>query len=907
MYKLWMQIIKFGITGVVNTLIDFGLFNLLMHLTGIYKGWPVFIFSTVSVSIAILNSYLMNRKWTFNSQQDRISSEMGRFLLVSIVGMLINSLMAASVSVLGHWVPVSVYLLPNIGKGLGAVLSATWNFLAYRYWVFGPAAGGDSASDCQAMEPGLVSIVIPAYNEEKRLEARVRQLMEGLDFAAEIVLVDDGSSDGTLDLIKKLADQYPLIRWLGHERNRGKGAAVKTGVLAARGEYIIYTDADQSFTLEHIKQIRQSLMVGHPIAIGSRQTSQGRRVQGESKLRRLLGRVFNLYVQTLLLRGIGDTQCGLKGFHHEEARAVFSRQRMEGFAFDVEILSLARALEYPIISVPVRVVDCEGSTVNPLLSPVKMGLDVLRIKTGLVLNIYELKNLTSRWMAMAGGTALFIAALLVRWPWLWTVPRYIDELREVTLAYAIYLGKTLPLHNAAHDIGSLHNYILAGIFELFGPNILWPRLYVAVTAALTVLLLYRLGLRMFDRWVGLLAAGLLLTNGMHILVTHMAWANCTTPFFFVLALLAMENARQKQSGYWLIAAAFMWAAALQTHSSVVIYILVAFIYVLSNEFQEKAKISLKWYIGAALAFLAGYANMIYYNIVSRGGSIIWLSNKGYAMERKPGLVSYFKNMEQMFNELIRSVCSDYSLHPHVWNYLSHPLFLLTVVLLAVGCYLAIKKKQSLPVWMLVGGFLIMPWINQRYVFYVTTRYIMPLILCTILLVSMAAIHILGRLREKVKNPRQITVPAAGLAVAFIIAQFFPYYDYCKACQPTNMSNQAAMDVMSFVDSKDKNARLVLVDKKLPLENHPLPDLLKIERKPFIMIPGDGGQSSGSDWTETLNRYRHEKILAVVSQNTYRHIQDQLSGVQAFPISSMVAFPQPQDSPRVIYVLEFQGR
>lgn len=907
MYKLWKQILKFGITGVVNTLIDFGLFNLFMLITGIYKGWPIFLFSAFSVAAAILNSYFMNRKWTFDSQQERVASEMGRFLLVSIVGMLINSLMATGVTALGTWAPVSIYLLPNIGKGMGAVLSATWNFLAYRYWVFGVPGSVDSTAQLwEVMEPGLTTIIIPAFNEEKRLEARVHQLQD-LDFPTEILIVNDGSIDATLDLIECLAGQYPNLRWLSHEHNRGKGAAVQTGVRAARGEYIIFTDSDQSFTPEHIGNIKKTLLDGHPIAIGSRDSVWGRSVQGESRLRRFLGRTFNLCVQTLLLYGIRDTQCGLKGFRWEEARDIFNRQRMEGFAFDVEILALARALNYQIKPVPVQVAACEGSTVNPLISPVRMGWDVLRIKLGLILNTYQLDTWRTRWAPLATGSALFIAALLVRWPWLWTVPRYIDELREVNLAYSIFLGKEWPLHNAGHDMGALHNYILAGIFKLFGPNILWPRLYVAVTAALTVVLIYRLGLRLYGRWTGLLAAGLLLTNGMHILVTHMAWGNCTTPLFFVLALLAMDNTRQRQSGFWLLAAALLWAATLQTHSSVIIYILAAFIYAMSNEFYKAANLRWTWYLGAVLVFLAGYSNMIYYNIISGGGSIAWLGNKGYAIEQKPGLFSFLNNLEQMFIELIRSVSSDYSLHPHLWNYLTHPFFVVTTLLLAWGCYLAIKKKQSLPVWLLVGGFLIMPWINARYVFYVTTRYIMPLILCAILLVSLAAVHLVGIIREKVKNPRQVTVPAVALAMVLVIAQFLPYYDYCKQAQPTNLSNQAVLDVMSIVDAKEKDVKLVLVDKTLPLENQPLPDLLKIDRKPFILVPGDGVEPSSTDWSEALEKYQHKNILAIVSQNTYQDIKDQVSGVQAYPVSSVIAFPQPQDTPRVVYVLEIKGR
>jgi len=111
----------------------------------------------------------------------------------------------------------------------------------------------------------------------------------------------------------------------------------------------------------------------------------------------------------------------------------------------------------------------------------------------------------------------------------------------VQLAYQIYMGEVLPLTNVAQDIGALHNFILALLFKIFGPSIYLPRLYVAVTAAATVVLVYYLTRQLFGRRAGLIAAGLLMTNGMHILVTHMAWSNCTTPFFFILAVMAVNR------------------------------------------------------------------------------------------------------------------------------------------------------------------------------------------------------------------------------------------------------------------------------------------------------------------------------------------------------------------------------
>ncbi|MGE5406009.1 MAG: glycosyltransferase family 39 protein, partial [Candidatus Saccharibacteria bacterium] len=269
-----------------------------------------------------------------------------------------------------------------------------------------------------------------------------------------------------------------------------------------------------------------------------------------------------------------------------------------------------------------------------------------------MLETVDKRELIKDWVL---GVVLFVTALALRIPYLWIIPRHIDELKEVKLAFDIFKGVSLPLHNAAWDIGAMHNYILSIIFWLFGPNINAPRLYVAVISALTVAVVYYLGKKMFGFWVGVLSAGLLLTNGMHIMVSHMAWANCTTPFFFVLSMLALLAAERRRDGRWLIASAFLWALTLQTHSSVVIYILVAFIYATGPNFREAIG-SIKWYYGAVVAFAVGYANMIYFNLIQEPfGSLFFLAKKSYALETKPGLVSYFENANQMLIELLRTI------------------------------------------------------------------------------------------------------------------------------------------------------------------------------------------------------------------------------------------------------------
>ncbi|MEM9292205.1 MAG: dolichyl-phosphate beta-glucosyltransferase [Acidobacteriota bacterium] len=229
-----------------------------------------------------------------------------------------------------------------------------------------------------------LSIVIPAYNEEERLGATLGMLGR---FAAEreevveLIFVDDGSSDGTADL---LADfQPPELRCpprlLRSPQNRGKGHAVRQGMLAARGEQILFSDADLSTPLGELDRLQQAL-AGAKVAIGSRALAQSRIVKSQSRVRVLGGKALNLAVQLLALPGIHDTQCGFKLFTREAAQAIFRRATIDGFAFDVEVLYLARRLGFQVAEVPVEWHNAEGSKVDPLMDGLRLLRDVLRVR-----------------------------------------------------------------------------------------------------------------------------------------------------------------------------------------------------------------------------------------------------------------------------------------------------------------------------------------------------------------------------------------------------------------------------------------------------------------------------------------------------------------------------------------------
>lgn len=231
------------------------------------------------------------------------------------------------------------------------------------------------------MAPPFLSVVIPAYNEESRIERALEQVTRYLstrDYLWEVVVGDDGSTDGTARLVEQAASEGPGIRLLSLE-HRGKGWAVKNAILAASGEYRLVCDADLPVPLEQMERFLPPILSGVDIAVGSRDVPGSRRF-GEPVLRRLMGRVYNLLVRLLALPGFRDTQCGFKCFRGAIVPQLFQRQVAEGFTFDTEVLFLARKRGLTVQEVAVDWHYGEGSKVRPFRDSLAMAGDLLRMR-----------------------------------------------------------------------------------------------------------------------------------------------------------------------------------------------------------------------------------------------------------------------------------------------------------------------------------------------------------------------------------------------------------------------------------------------------------------------------------------------------------------------------------------------
>ena len=238
----------------------------------------------------------------------------------------------------------------------------------------------------------FLSIVIPAYNEERRLPGSLEKVLAFLqtrDYPAEVIVVDDGSTDNTVDVVEGFMARYPFVSIIKND-HRGKGYAVRTGMLAAQGTYVLFSDADLATPIDEVDRLLTFLEDGYDIAIGSREGLGAQRIK-EPGYRHLMGRVFNLLVRLVAVGGFQDTQCGFKCFRREVAQDLFQRVQLYGAeaglakggmvtGFDVEVLFLALKRGYKVKEVPVRWHYGANTKVNPLLDSARMFMDVLRVR-----------------------------------------------------------------------------------------------------------------------------------------------------------------------------------------------------------------------------------------------------------------------------------------------------------------------------------------------------------------------------------------------------------------------------------------------------------------------------------------------------------------------------------------------
>ncbi len=238
----------------------------------------------------------------------------------------------------------------------------------------------------------MLGLVIPAYNEEKRLPRTLPGVLEHLraaPYSWEVRVVDDGSEDDTCVVVESFAKDEPRLV-LQREPHRGKGGAVRAGMLGSSAEFRFLCDADFSMPVHEVDRFLPPYLSGYDIAIGTREGPGAHRV-GEPESRHVMGRVFNGLIQATLLPGIADSQCGFKCFTAAAAEALFPHQTIDGFSFDVEVLYLARRLGLDVVEVPITWYYDDVSSVKPIRDTYRMLKEVLRIRANHLRGLYQIE------------------------------------------------------------------------------------------------------------------------------------------------------------------------------------------------------------------------------------------------------------------------------------------------------------------------------------------------------------------------------------------------------------------------------------------------------------------------------------------------------------------------------------
>jgi len=242
------------------------------------------------------------------------------------------------------------------------------------------------------MSHPYLSIVIPAYNESARIELTLERVMDCVynqEWDAEVLVIDDGSTDDTREIVKRWMVVHPRLHLVRNPGNRGKGYSVRNGLLQAAGDIVMFTDADLSAPMEEAERLLATLDAGADVAIGSRWMDRARQTIHQPMYRRFFGRCFNRLTRTVMGLPFKDTQCGFKAFRRPAAQIIFRLQRIERWGFDPEVLFIARKLRYKIREVPVTWGHDERSRISYLKDGIKMLEELAHIRYNSIFGRYD--------------------------------------------------------------------------------------------------------------------------------------------------------------------------------------------------------------------------------------------------------------------------------------------------------------------------------------------------------------------------------------------------------------------------------------------------------------------------------------------------------------------------------------
>jgi dolichyl-phosphate beta-glucosyltransferase len=377
----------FVAVGGVVTALDVALLALL-HVGA---GWPLVPADAVALTAAAVTSYVLNRAVTFGADP---FVRWVRLPSAFVVGAVAAGVLDVAVLVaVGNAVGIDTYGDLVVAKLPAVFVAALFRLAWYRTVLFRVIRAEQDQRVARPAAPGAarLSVVIPAYEEEERIGGtvtRVRSALEGIDGGVEIVIVDDGSADRTADAARTAGADVVVVQ----ARNQGKGAAVRAGVAAAGGRTIAFTDADLAYPPEQLPVLLEAVEDGWDVVVGNRRHPGTETLVAAPSLRAVGGRAINALTQAMLLGQYRDTQCGLKAFRSDVARLLFGKGRIDGFAFDIELMHLVERYRLSLLEVPVRVQNSSRSTVRVARDALHLVRDLFRIRRWADQGRYELDS-----------------------------------------------------------------------------------------------------------------------------------------------------------------------------------------------------------------------------------------------------------------------------------------------------------------------------------------------------------------------------------------------------------------------------------------------------------------------------------------------------------------------------------
>jgi len=377
---------RLALVALVPTLVDVGLLVLFRQRFG----WILVVADLAAIAVASALSYALHRTVTFRSDPyvrwvEIPQAFVGVAALAAVVDVAVLRVLYA-----GTGFDTTAALVE--AKVVALLVAGVVRLVGYRWALLDEMTSARRVRWPRPEPPGEVrlSVVVPAYDEADRIGTTVRTLRDGLaevDRAGELelVVVDDGSTDATADAALVAGADQVVVQ----PANRGKGAAVRAGVLAARGRTVAFTDADLAYGPEQVLRVLAAVEAGWDVAIGDRRHPDTRTLVPPSLLRRWGSRAINWLGYAVLLGSFRDTQSGLKGFRSDVARFVFARCRVDGFAFDVEVLHLVERHQLSLVEVPVEVTNSTRSTVHAARDALRQAADLFRIRHWSAAGAYE--------------------------------------------------------------------------------------------------------------------------------------------------------------------------------------------------------------------------------------------------------------------------------------------------------------------------------------------------------------------------------------------------------------------------------------------------------------------------------------------------------------------------------------